>query len=291
MFSAEQDILLILGPTASGKSELAIQIAKQYKACIISADAYQVYKGMDIGTAKVSWQQRELVAHHLIDIKTPDEGYSAAEFAKRCKTIIQACRQKQQAVIVCGGTALYLHAFLYDYDFPVYKHNHKMATALLKQYPEKQDLWAYLKQVDPEAAEHIHANNQVRVLRALQVTLTSGKPFSQQKQKSQLRSDVKLLGIDVPRAQLYRRINSRVDHMIKQGLVEEVYALQKSGYNQRHQALQAIGYKEVLSYIAGDFDKETMINKIKQNTRHFAKRQLTWFRKFEQVTWQASTLD
>ncbi|MEK9657700.1 MAG: tRNA (adenosine(37)-N6)-dimethylallyltransferase MiaA [bacterium] len=285
MFSKTKDVLVILGATATGKSKLAIKIAKECNAIIISADAYQVYKGLDIGTAKVTKEKQQGISHYLIDIKTPDERYSAAEFVQRSQDIIKHARQLKKKSIVCGGTALYLHGFLYNYQFPEKHHEHEKITQLLNSLSEKHEQWAYLKKVDPEAAKNIHPNNHVRIRRALSVTLNTGVPFSKQAQKSSLRKDVAIMGISCLRDTLYQRINKRVDKMIQQGLIEEVYSLYKSGYNQKHQALQAIGYKETLAYITGSLTKEEMIERIKKNTRHFAKRQETWFKKFEQINW------
>lgn len=285
MFSRKKDILVIVGPTASGKSQLSIEIAKKYNAEIISADAYQVYRGMDIGTAKINKKDQEGIKHHLIDIKDIHQSYSAAEFTNLTKKIIDQCRKNHKPIIICGGTALYLYGFLYDYQFTNQLTCDKKRKKLDEMYPNNQDLWNHLYRLDPNAANTIHENNRVRVLRALQVTLDTQKPFSEQKIHADLRTDVKLLGIEIDRSKLYENINKRVDNMIQQGLEQEVYRLVENGYNLNYQSAKAIGYKEILNYFAKKISKDDMINLIKRNTRRFAKRQLTWFKKFEKIEW------
>ena len=287
-------ITVIIGPTASGKSDYAIQLAQKIDAEIISADAYQIYKGLDIGTAKVTPSQQALIPHHLIDIKAPTASYNVTEFITQSKQIIKHIRSRQKPIIICGGTGFYIRSFLYDYQFPTPSTPTKKTTPSthLEKSPS-QDLWKQLNDIDPETAEKIPYQNKRRIIRALTIFYeTNQKPSQIKQQRDIIRSDVKLIGLRYPRTTLIQRINTRIDQMIKNGLVDEVTQLLHTGVHPTAQSLQAIGYKEIVDYLTPQ--KNTHINgatlndtieRIKIKTRQFSKRQMTWFKKFPHVQW------
>jgi len=283
-----QDITCIIGPTAIGKSETAIELAKRTQAHIISADAFQVYKELDIGTAKVLPEEQDGVPHHLIDIREPHESYSVSEFLEETKEIIETCRKTNTPIIICGGTGLYVRSFLYDYSFP-----ESIDTSRRIEIEERgkkigaEALWEELKQKDPEAAQKIPYQNMRRTVRALEVIEETGKKFSDSsKQDETPREDTKIIGLTADRDIIIDRINRRVDIMVESGLIEEVQALLDKGIPQTAQAFEGIGYKETIQYLNGSLTKPEMIDLIKIKTRQFSKRQMTWFRRLDNVHWQ-----
>ena len=284
MFSEGKDILVLLGPTASGKSKLALKLAEKYKARIISADAYQIYKGLDIGTAKVSLKDRDKIPHYLIDIKEPTENYSIAAFQKQCLEKISLCRKDQRPIIICGGSTLYIHAFLYNYALNEVERNNENHQRILEKFPNKESQWLKLKELNPLNAEKIHQNNAKRLLRALEKEIYKKKEQTTV-DHNVLRKDCILWGIDIKRELLYEKINERVDKMFAQGLIEEVIQLRRQGVTKNMQSMQAIGYKEVFAFFENKINKVELKDLIKKNTRHFAKRQFTWFKKFEGIEW------
>jgi tRNA dimethylallyltransferase len=283
----EKDILIIIGPTAIGKSALAIEKAQDLGAEIISADAFQVYKYMDIGTAKVSKDIRNQIPHHLIDIKEPQENYSVAEFMNLTKNIINDLRAKNKPIIICGGTIFYIYAFLYNYQFNKEKSDPEYRQKLEKTAKEynSEYLWNKLNKIDPKAANNIHPNNTKKIIRQLEIYYQYNKLPSKIRIKSKKpRADVSIIGLKTEREKLYTLINKRVDLMIEQGLIEEVRHLLNK-YPDNSQAFEAVGYKETIQYLKGSITKEEMIELIKQKSRNFAKRQLTWLKNFENVKW------
>lgn len=282
----KKDITIIMGPTAIGKSDYAVKLALKTHAEIISADAFQVYRGMDIGTAKPSIQTQKLVPHHLIDIKNPDEPYSVAEFLSLTEAKINEIRLKNRPIILCGGTAFYLYAFLYQFEFTP----HEPDPALRKRIYEECDqignqaLWEKLKLLDPQSAERIQYHNTRRLIRAFELLYQTQKtPSEIRKRKETPRADTHIIELTAPREIIYERINTRVDQMIQEGLISEVEGLLKKGYSPDLSAFQGLGYKETIQYIKGDITQSEMIEYIKQKTRNFAKRQLTWYKKFDHV--------
>jgi tRNA dimethylallyltransferase len=284
-----KDILIIIGPTAIGKSAFAIETARKKKAEIISADAFQVYKYMDIGTAKISEEEQKIVKHHLIDIKTPDEPYSVKEFIERTNEIISNLRKNNTPVIICGGTGFYINAFLYGYEFNDMTSKDLDIRARLTDESKKigsTKFWQKLHSIDPKAANLIDQKNTRRVVRALEIFYTTDRlPSEFRKKTTQPRADVEIVGLINDRAIFYDRINKRVDKMIELGLIDEVRDLLKKGYEDNTQAFEALGYKEVIMYLKGSINKEEMIELVKTKTRQFAKRQMTWFNRFENVKW------
>ncbi|MCO7174786.1 tRNA (adenosine(37)-N6)-dimethylallyltransferase MiaA [Sporolactobacillus kofuensis] len=281
-------IIVIVGPTAVGKTKLGVELAKRFSSEVINGDAFQIYRGMDIGTAKVTIEEAEGIPHHLIDICDPNEDYSAADYQRDARLVIQEMANEDKLPIVVGGTGLYIKAALFNYQFsssgsnPDYR---RQLVAFVKEHGE-QELYERLKKVDPVAAQRIHPNNLVRVMRALEVYHETGQPFSAHAQHETEQSLYPFLcvGLTMERSRLYSRINQRVDQMISDGLLDEAESLYRLGY-QKTQAMQAIGYKEFIPYFNGSVSLEEAVDQLKKNSRHYAKRQLTWFRRQMPVHW------
>jgi len=286
--SDKQKIVVLIGPTAVGKTKLSIELAKRLNAEIISGDSMQIYRGMDIGTAKITVEEMEGVPHHLIDIKTPDESFSVAEFQERVRKLIKDIANRGKLPMIVGGTGLYIQSVIYDYQFTDAASNPTYRRELEQMIEEQgiEPLLQKLAEVDPESANRIHPNNPRRVIRALEIYHTTGQTMTTylENQQNDLLYDVALIGLTMDRSHLYERINQRVDIMIGAGLVEEVQALHKRGLKDC-QSIQAIGYKELYSYLNKQIDLEVAVEQIKQSSRRYAKRQLTWFRNKMDVTW------
>ena len=272
-------IVAIVGPTASGKSDLAIRLAKKLGAEIISGDSIQVYRGFDIGSGKVSFKEMDGVIHHLIDIKNPRDQYSVKEFQSLSREIIETTNKP---ILFCGGTGLYLKAALYDYDFP----KEEIARFDYSQF-SNQELYQKLKEVDPKQCEKIHPNNRQRLERSLTIYEQSGVPQSTlvDRQEKKPIYDVCWLGIDWDRKVLYQRINTRVEKMIEAGLAKEVKWLLEHGSTFEDQAMKGIGYREWKDYFYGEQTLDQIKYLIQKNSRHFAKRQYTWFHHQVPVNW------
>lgn len=285
--------IYIVGPTASGKSELAYLAAKRFDGVIISADSMQIYKGLDVGTAKEQLSRRAEVAHEMIDIVPPDAEFSVAEYAVTAKKHIENALKGGKLPIVCGGTGLYIEALISPMSFANTSRNEELRAALLNELKTfgAQYMRDKLENFDPGSASRLHVNDTKRVIRALEIVLSTGKTLSENADARKIDEDVIMIGLDTQRSALYDRINARVDEMIKNGLVKEVFSIGNFSY----QSMQAIGYKEFAGCEYGVVDGEVVIseeklaeitNKIKQNTRNYAKRQLTWFRKYkDKVKW------
>ncbi|WP_462406602.1 tRNA (adenosine(37)-N6)-dimethylallyltransferase MiaA [Gracilibacillus sp. Marseille-QA3620] len=284
----KQKLIVIIGPTAVGKTKLSIELAKRFDGEIISGDSAQIFKGMDIGTAKISEDEAVGIPHHLIDEREAGESYTVYEFKEAVQREIADIASRGRIPIIVGGTGLYIQSVLYDYQFPETAANPEIRAELEeKAETEGRDaLYAILKEIDPEAAEKIHPNNVKRVVRALEVYYTSGVRFSEQQQSADKTEnyDAAVIGLTMERDLLYSRINQRVDIMMKAGLVDEVKRFYDRGLMET-QSLQAIGYKEFNGYFEGKETIEQVSEAIKQNTRRFAKRQFTWFRNKMDVNW------
>lgn len=273
-------LILITGPTGSGKSDLSVALAKKLHTEIISADSVQVYRGFTIGSGKITPQETEGVVHHLIDIKEPEEFYSAADFYEAAMPIFEKLWQRGQIPIVCGGTALYIHSLIYDLDFSK-KPSPETRDRLNRLYDDRglDYMVALLKEKDAAMAEAVDLNNPRRVIRALE-RIETGHVETEQLRKKREGIDPLYIVLDWAREDLYSRINRRVLKMVDAGLFEEVEGLYKA-YGGDVKPLGSIGYKEVVTYLKGEWDEETAIEKIQQHSRNFAKRQMTWFRKEE----------
>ena len=270
-------VIAIVGPTASGKTKLAIEVAKDLNTKIISADSRLVYKGFDIGTAKPRKEEQAIIKHHLIDVVEPEIDYSVADYVDLAKEKISEIHLKGKVPIVAGGTGLYFRILLENYALPRIEANPKLREELEEM--DTDTLYSQLLELDPKSAENIHKNNRVRVIRALEVTKTLNKPFSEAIGLKDCEYDVEWIFPQIEsRDVLYDRINKRVDIMIEDGLVEETkYLLNKHGRIKN--LVNTIGYQEIIAYLDGLFSLEEAKDQIKQNTRRYAKRQLTWFRK------------
>lgn len=286
---ARPKIIAIVGPTASGKSSLAIRIAKKIdghpgtNSEIISADSRLVYKGFDIATAKPTVEERQGVEHHLIDVVEPEVDYSAANFLDDAKAAIEKIVAKGKIPIVVGGTGLYFRILLEDFDLPRVEPNYELRKEL--EALDAVELHEMLKELDPVSAQKIHFNNKVKLIRALEVCKTLDKPHSEAAGKKEPEYDVIWLGLNPPdRAVLYDRVNQRVDEMVKNGLIEETQMLLKK-HGRIPNFVNTIGYQEILAYFDGEITLEEAVSDIKQNTRRYAKRQLTWFRRNKLIEW------
>ena len=279
-------IIAVVGPTASGKTALSLELAKRMNGEIVSCDSMQIYKNMNIGTAKPSADEMSGIVHHMIDIIEPYENFSCADYAEMAKNCISAICSKNKIPIFCGGTGLYLDSVLSDNVFSDQKPDPAIRDQLMTQSSES--LYNQLKSVDPEAAEVIHPNNVKRVTRALEIYYSTGKTKTQWDIESRApdnKYNAAIIGLDYRnRDLLYERIDRRVDMMIADGLVDEVKSLDIDRLA-KSTAGQAIGYKEVIRYLKNESDFDEMISEIKLNTRRYAKRQLTWFRRNKNIVW------
>lgn len=284
-------IYAVVGATASGKSALALELAERYGGEIISCDSMQLYRRMDIGTAKPTEEERERVAHHMIDVAEPTQSFSCADYVEMADKIIRDVHSRGRLPIICGGTGLYLDALLRGVDFQPGITDEALRADLLAFAEENgaEALHAELRRVDPESAEQIHPNNVKRVARAIEIYRLGGVKKSEIDKNSKLgetRFDISCVCLSyLDREELYRRIDSRVDAMIAEGLEEETRALFAEGVFEKNvTAAQAIGYKELLPYIAGDETLDTAVERLKTATRRYAKRQITWFSSKKYVT-------
>lgn len=282
----KQKLLVIVGPTAVGKTALSIEFAKRFNAEIISGDSMQIYKGLDIGTAKITVDEMNGIPHYLIDCYDPHISYSASQFQDDATCAITEIVSQERLPIVVGGTGLYIEGLLQDMHFGgVGSDNLEIRNALQLEYDTHgiAPLYARLKQHDPKAAEKISPNNPRRVIRALEVIAQTGNPFSQQETTNKY--DAFVIALTCDREMLYERINARVDKMIEQGLLEEAKWLLSLGLDEQATSMKAIGYKELFPYLRGELDLQTCVETLKQNSRRYAKRQLTWFRNRMAVYW------
>ena len=282
-------LIVIVGPTAVGKSALALQLAMRIGGEIVSGDSMCVYSGMDIGTAKPTQEERNLVPHHLIDIKDPTEPFSVVEFQQLASEAINQINQRGNLPILVGGTGLYIQALLEGYQFSPTGKTPLRTTLAASDVADQngmltEKLFQQLTELDPISAARIHPHDRKRILRALEVTTTENRPLSSSKATS-LQFDCLVFGLSMDRQELYRRIELRVDNMVQQGLLAEVTALLDKGLASDATALQAIGYKEFVACIQQNLSQETAISLIKQSSRRYAKRQLTWFRRMPYLEW------
>lgn len=271
-----KEVIVIVGPTAVGKTKMSVELAKYFGGEVINADSTQIFKGLDIATAKVTEEEKEGVPHHLFDIKQMTEDYTVYDYQKDSRAMIDKLLEEDSMPILVGGTGLYLKACLYDYQFH--------GETIHNEYSElsNKELYQKLLEIDPKT--DIHENNRKRVIRAYNYFLETGLPFSEKEITNKLIYPVKVIGLTTDREYLYERINHRVDVMVTQGLLEEAKKVYDS--NIRTKAVMTpIGYKELFPYFEGTSSLETCLDEIKKNSRHYAKRQFTWFHNQMQVTW------
>jgi tRNA dimethylallyltransferase len=285
-----KDLIILAGPTAVGKTSISIELAKRLKGEIISADSMQIYKHMDIGSAKITKEDMQRIPHHLIDFIEPYEEFSAAEFKKHAEKTIDEILERKNTPMLVGGTGLYINSLIYNYGFTNACKDEEY-RALLEERAErlgKEYVHGLLKDVDIESYKRLYPNDLKRVVRALEVYKLTGKTISEYTKSEDIFNipyKIYYFVLTMDREKLYSRINYRVDKMLEDGLIEEVIKLKKMGYTSDMQAMKGIGYKEILFYLDGKITLTEAIDKIKQGTRNYAKRQLTWFRKDDRVNW------
>jgi len=282
-------VIVICGPTASGKTKLSIELAKRINGEIVSSDSMQIYKDMNIGTAKPTLEEMSGIKHYLLDFVYPDKRYSVADFKKDSKEAIKNILKAGKVPIIVGGTGLYIDSLIYEIEYNDIKIDEEYRK-YLQSIVDKEGLEVLYKkamQIDPEAMQNISKNDKKRIMRVLEIYHETGNNKTEQEKLSRLKEveyDYKVFAINMDREVLYDRINKRVDIMLKQGLIEEVKKLINK-YKEFPTAMQGLGYKEVLKYLYNEYTKQEMIEKIKQESRRYAKRQLTWFKKNKQTIW------
>lgn len=281
-------IIIICGPTAVGKTKYAIEIAKAFNGEIVSADSMQLYKQMDIGSAKPTAEELSQVRHYLVDEVDPKELFSVAEYQKRAKHVIDEIFSKGKIPVISGGTGLYVNSLIYDMDFskpPVTTEYRKELEALASEKGNK-FVHDILAEKDKEAAERIHPNSVRRVIRALEVIQLGDrvKPFEESFVETKDYKPV-LIGLSRNREELYERINKRVEILMENGLVDEIKGLLDIGLTEANISMKGIGYKEIIGYLKGEYDLEFSVDLVKKNTRHYAKRQMTWFKRYNNINW------
>ncbi|MEN3088513.1 tRNA (adenosine(37)-N6)-dimethylallyltransferase MiaA [Staphylococcus xylosus] len=291
MQSDKPFLIVLVGPTAVGKTEFSIELAKKVDGEIISGDSMQVYKHMDIGTAKITQDEMSGIPHHMIDILEPNENFSAYEFKNRAQRLIKEITARGRVPIIAGGTGLYIQSLIYNYDFEDETISEQKSLEIEAKLSEldqlsNEALHQYLASFDEVSAQDIHPNNRKRVRRAIQYYLKTKKLLSSRKKVQQFTEnyDTLLLGIEMSRDILYQRINKRVDIMLERGLVSEVQQLVDNGY-ETSQSMQAIGYKEIVPVIKQELSLDEATEKLKQHSRNYAKRQMTWFKNKLDVLW------
>ena len=286
----KKKLVILTGPTAVGKTKLSIELAKRIGGEIISADSMQVYKHMDIGSAKIRPEEMEDIPHFLVDELEPSEEFNVVVFQQKTKQYMKEIYERGHIPILVGGTGFYIQAVLYDINFSQDDDNHKIREELETLVKEKgaEYLHGELRKIDPVSAEVIHANNVKRVIRALEYFRLTGQKISEHNEEQRQKEspyDFSYFVLNDHRELLYERIDKRVDEMMTEGLVEEVQKLKNMGYDRSFISMQGLGYKEILSYLEGEISLDEAVYIIKRDTRHFAKRQITWFKREKEVTW------
>ena len=285
----KEKLIVILGPTAVGKTDLSIELAKELQTEIISGDSMLFYRGFDIGSAKPALVERQGIVHHLVDNLEPWENFNVTDFVREAKLLIHELNAQGKIPIIAGGTGLYIKALLEGYEFneTADHSDYRQQLTALAEEKGRDYIHGLLQAADPEAAERIHQNNLRRVIRALEVAHFGGEQISRQKEygEGDLCYNVYVAGLNRERQGLYERINKRVELMFAAGLEQEVQRLLKQGITREMQAMQGIGYKETAAYLAGEMSREAAVELIQKSTRHFAKRQLTWYRKMPYIHW------
>lgn len=286
----KENLFVLLGPTAIGKTDISIDLAQKMKGEIISADSMQIYKYMDIGSAKVTRKEMKDIKHHLIDFLYPDEEFTVANYKSRAERLITEINNNNKLPIIAGGTGLYINSLVYDLNFTQVAPNEVFRNKLEKIGEEKGNEFLHRKlaEIDECSSEKISVNDQKRVIRALEIYEVTGKTMSEYNKnfrKPVEKYNLVMVGLNMDRAKLYERINLRVDIMIEKGLVEEVKDILSKGYNKDLVSMKGIGYKEIIMYLEGTLTLVESIELIKQKSRNYAKRQLTWFRRDDRIKW------
>lgn len=281
-----EKVIVVVGPTGVGKTKMGVALAKHFNGEVISGDSMQIYKTMDIGTAKVTNEEMDGIVHHLIDIKDPTENYSVKDFQDEVRLKIKEITSRGKLPIIVGGTGLYIKAALYDYEFGESQIDHQEYVEKYHNY-SNEELYSLLMKIDKNSAKELHPNNRQRVLRAIAIYESTGirKSETLARQNHELVYDARFIGLTLEREVLYERINQRVDSMMKQGLLQEIDDLMKKNYSNNLQSMKAIGYKEWFNYYKGIQTLDETLESIKKNSRNYAKRQYTWFNNQTPVKW------
>ncbi|MGD8191131.1 tRNA (adenosine(37)-N6)-dimethylallyltransferase MiaA [Brevibacillus ginsengisoli] len=288
MAEHKEKLVVIVGPTAVGKTSLSLDLAQAFHGEIISGDSMQVYRYMDIGTAKASPKEQAVVPHHLIDIINPDQDYSVASFQEMAKRLITEMNQRQCLPFMVGGTGLYIQSVTHSYQFSQAEQDSELRDQLQRMADTEgpEVLHERLRAIDPITADRLHPNDVKRVIRAIEIYQQTGQTMADYQHRAEYSPyDIVMIGLTMDRAKLYERINQRVDLMIEEGLIEEVRNLLDAGFDPSLQSMQGLGYKEVVPYLYGEISLDHAIHEIKKRTRHFAKRQLSWFRRVPEIQW------
>jgi len=286
----KKKLIVIAGPTASGKTAVSVELAKQIGGEIISADSMQVYKYMDIGSAKITEKEKEGITHYLVDELEPSEPFSVNRFQQMAKEALKLIYSKGKIPILCGGTGFYIQSVVKDIDFNL-TDEEALARKQVTEYYQvngKEALYQWLEKIDPKSATAIHQNNIKRVMRAVEYYLLTSERISDHNEREKEKEspyDVSFNVLTMERELLYQRIEDRVDKMLENGLLEEVIRLKEMGFTKEMTSMQGLGYKEVLRHLEGEYTMEEAVYRIKRDTRHFAKRQLTWFRREKEIRW------
>lgn len=282
-------VIGIIGPTAIGKSDLAIRIARSRGADVASADAIQVYRRLDIGSAKVSREVLAEIPHHFVDIRNPDDPFSVGDFLSGVEPLISRAHHGGPPLVICGGTGMYIHSLLHRYRLPQVAVDPSVRSQLAVELVQLGSvaLWERLRAVDPEIASEIHPNHSSRIVRALELVVATGRPVHELRTSAPIqRTDCVMIGLHAKREYLWRRISQRVDMMVATGLIEEVRQLLTDGYSSELASLQSLGYKETVAYLNGKLGSlDALKTEIYYHTRQFAKRQMTWFKRIQNVQW------
>ncbi len=290
MENIKPKVIVIVGPTASGKTALAIELAKKINGEIVSADSMQIYKELNIGSAKPTAEEMQGIKHYMLDIISPEQRYSVAQFKKQAEEAIEEILSKGKVPIVVGGTGLYVNSLIYGIEYEETKFDETYRNKLMEISKTEEGLnklYIEAKKIDEKAMEKISHNDKKRIIRILEIFYQTGKTKTEQEiesRKKEIKYDYKIYGLNTEREHLYERINKRVDIMLEQGLIEEVQILLKK-YEKFPTAMQAIGYKEIVEFLQEKMTKEEAIEKIKQETRRYAKRQITWFKRIKNIRW------
>lgn len=287
----KKPLIILAGPTAVGKTALSIRLAKETGAEIISADSMQVYRGMDIGSAKITKEEMAGVPHYLVDVLEPEEDFNVVRFQNMAKDAAAEIWSKGKIPLVVGGTGFYIQALLYDIDFTENDGDESYRRELEKKASDEQgalELYEMLRNTDPKSAQEIHPRNIKRIIRALEFYRQTGKKISEHNETQRQKEspyNYAYFVLNDERSRLYERIDRRVDLMMEQGLLEEVRALRERGVRKDYTAMQGLGYKELYAYLDGEYPLDEAVRIIKRDTRHFAKRQITWFKREKNVVW------
>ncbi len=294
MDQEKKPLIVIIGPTAVGKTKISLQVAERLKGEIVSADSRLFYQGMDIGTAKPTWEEQKLVPHHLINVASPDQDWSLAVYLPRAIAVIEEIQQRGNLPFLVGGTGQYIQAVVQGWDLPSIKPDPGLREAL-RQWADQigvDGIRARLAELDPEAAAGIDGPNLRRMIRALEVILSSGKRFSAQKKALGSSFQVLQIGLIRPREELYKRIDLRIDQMLAKGLVGEVQALLDTGYSSDLSAMSAIGYKQIIIYLSGEISLAEAVQQIKSKSRKYVRQQANWFRENDpDIHWYSAAAD